>query len=138
VLTSLSSLVTAALLARGQRRGALFFAITAGGSTLINQTLKFAFGRARPDSGLQLARTTGFAFPSGHSMASAAIYGALAMVITRKYPKLALAANAVCGVTVVAVGTSRAYLHVHYPSDVVTGWGLGLAWPLSLQGLLLR
>jgi membrane-associated phospholipid phosphatase len=136
VLTSLSSLVTLALLLRRQRRAAAFFAITASGATLINQTLKLAFGRARPDSSLQLSRTTGFAFPSGHSMTSAAIYGGLAMVVARRYPRLTPVVNASCGLAVLAVGSSRAYLHVHYPSDVVTGWALGLAWPVSLNGLL--
>lgn len=138
LLTPLSMVVTAALWASRERRTALFFAITAGGSTLINQTLKLIFGRARPDESLHLSRTTGFAFPSGHSMSSAAIYGALAMVLARRSPELAIPAKAACAALIFAVGSSRAYLHVHYPSDVVTGWGLGLAWTASLHGLLPR
>jgi undecaprenyl-diphosphatase len=137
VLTPLSCLVTALLWARRQRRAALFFAITASGSSAINQLLKIAFARARPDADLHLSRTTGFAFPSGHSMSSAAIYGALAMVIRRSHPRLGPVAITAGSLLMLAVGSSRAYLHVHYPSDVVTGLGLGLAWPVSLQGLFL-
>jgi undecaprenyl-diphosphatase len=137
LLTPLSTVATLGLWAGGKRRAALFLGVTAAGSTLMNQVLKLAFHRARPDATLHLSRTTGFAFPSGHSMASAAIYGALAIVARTRYPRVAWAVRTVCGVIVFAVGSSRAYLHVHYPSDVATGWGLGLAWPISLERLIL-
>ncbi len=138
LLTPVSTLLTLALWAERKRRAAVFLGVTALGSTLMNQLLKSAFGRARPDSTLHLSRTTGFAFPSGHSMVSAAIYGAVAIVASTRYPKVAWAANSMCSVIVLGVGASRAYLHVHYPSDVATGWALGLSWPLSLQPLILR
>jgi undecaprenyl-diphosphatase len=138
LLTPLATLLTLALWAERKRRAAVFLGVTALGSTLMNQLLKLAFARARPDSSLHLSRTTGFAFPSGHSMASAAIYGAVAIVASTRYPKVAWAANTVCSVIVFGVGASRAYLHVHYPSDVATGWALGLSWPLSLEPLILR
>jgi undecaprenyl-diphosphatase len=138
LLTPLSTALTLALWVQRKRRAALFLGVTALGSTAMNQLLKLAFGRARPDASLHLSRTTGFAFPSGHSMASAAIYGAIAIVASTRYPKIAWAANTVCGVIVLGIGASRAYLHVHYPSDVATGWALGLSWPVSLQPLILR
>lgn len=138
LLTPVATLLTVALWVERKRRAALFLGVTAIGSTLMNQLLKLAFGRARPESSLHLSRTTGFAFPSGHSMASAAIYGAVAIVASTRYPRIAWAANAACSVIVLGVGTSRAYLHVHYPSDVATGWALGFSWPLSLQPLILR
>lgn len=138
LLTPLSTLLTVGLWVERKRRAALFLGVTALGSTFINQLLKLAFARARPDSSLHLSRTTGFAFPSGHSMASAAIYGAIAIVASTRYPRLAWATNTACSVIVLGVGASRAYLHVHYPSDVATGWALGLSWPLSLQPLILR
>ncbi|HEY6556460.1 MAG TPA: phosphatase PAP2 family protein [Polyangiaceae bacterium] len=138
LLTPLSTLLTVGLWVERKRRAALFLGVTALGSTLMNQLLKIAFARDRPDSSLHLSRTTGFAFPSGHSMVSAAIYGAVAMVASTRYPKLAWATNTACSVIVLGVGASRAYLHVHYPSDVATGWALGLSWPLSLQPLILR
>lgn len=136
VLTPLAGAVTIALWVRRQRRTALFFGLTAIGSTLMNQGLKALFARARPDSALHLSRSGGFAFPSGHSMASAAIYGALAMVVRARDGKLAALTSAASGLCVLAVGASRAYLYVHYPSDVAIGWALGFAWPLSLQRLL--
>jgi undecaprenyl-diphosphatase len=138
LLTPLATLLTVGLWVERKRRAALFLGVTALGSTLMNQLLKMAFARARPDSSLHLSRTTGFAFPSGHSMASAAIYGAVAIVASTRYPKLAWATNTACSAIVLGVGASRAYLHVHYPSDVATGWALGLSWPLSLQPLFLR
>ena len=138
LLTPVATLLTLALWAERKRRAALFLGVTALGSTLMNQLLKMAFARARPDSSLHLSRTTGFAFPSGHSMASAAIYGAVAIVASTRYPKFAWAANTACSVVVVGVGVSRTYLHVHYPSDVATGWALGFSWPLSLEPLILR
>jgi membrane-associated phospholipid phosphatase len=137
VLTPLATVVTFVLWTRHKARAALFVGITAAGSTAMNQLLKLVFGRARPDSSLHLSQTTGFAFPSGHSMASAAIYGALATVVADRYPKLAWGAHASSGLLALAVGSSRAYLHVHYPSDVATGWALGLSWPISLRGLIL-
>jgi membrane-associated phospholipid phosphatase len=136
VLTPLASAATIGLWARRQRRSAVFLGATALGSTIMNQGLKAVFARARPDAALHLSRTGGFAFPSGHSMASAAIYGALAMVVGAGSAKLGIIASAASGLCVVAVGVSRAYLYVHYPSDIAIGWALGLAWPLSLQGLL--
>lgn len=136
-LAMVSVAASAGLLLRGNVHAARFVAITASGAGLMNRGLKAIYRRERPDVSLHLSQTTGFAFPSGHSMASAAIYGSLAVVAFTRFPSLRWRALAAATGLVGAIGASRAYLHVHYPSDVIAGWGLGLTWPLWLQRPLL-
>jgi undecaprenyl-diphosphatase len=136
VLAPLSVVASLLLARRGEARSAGFVALTASVATAANLSLKALFGRARPDARLHLSQTSGFAFPSGHAMASAAIYGALALVARNQAPHLRWLARVLTATAIGAVGTSRAYLHVHYPSDVAAGWVLGAALPLAFKRLL--
>lgn len=138
VLALVSVAATGALWARGNVRSARYVAITAAGAGLMNRGLKALYRRERPDVQLRLSQTAGFAFPSGHAMASAAIYGALAVVAFARFPTIKWHALGVTTALVSAIGATRAYLHVHYPSDVIAGWGLGLTWPLWLYRPLIR
>lgn len=96
----------------------------------LSKALKVLFQRARPDLVPHLAPASGYSFPSGHSMVSAVVYFTLAFLIThsrcgRAHQIFALAiAFLVTGI----VGTTRVYLGVHYPSDVLAGWLAGAAW----------
>jgi undecaprenyl-diphosphatase len=69
-------------------------------------------------------------FPSGHAATAAALYGALTvLVVERAQTPAARTACAVTGMLLVlAIGTSRVVLNVHYLSDVLAGLALGLAW----------
>jgi undecaprenyl-diphosphatase len=118
-------------------RSAIYLAGIAAGTGALNAGLKMLFARARPDELSRLVDTSGYSFPSGHAMASAAIYGAIAVVLFTRFPSIKWASLAFCGALVIAIGLSRVYLHVHYPSDVLAGWGLGLCWPLWLKPLVL-
>jgi len=113
------------------RRSLLVVAATLGGSFL-NGALKQLFQRPRPDIVPHLREAMSLSFPSGHALQSAVVYltlGALSMHIAhRRVTKLycmtvAMAATAL-------VGVSRVYLGVHYPTDVLAGWLLGLSWAL--------
>uniref|UniRef100_UPI00286A84FF phosphatase PAP2 family protein n=1 Tax=Methylibium sp. TaxID=2067992 RepID=UPI00286A84FF len=91
--------------------------------------LKALFARARPvhDGGALLAH--GYSFPSGHSSGAVVAYGMLAFVLLRVLPKawhlpVVLLATAIA----FSVGSSRIFLHVHYPSDVLAGFASGAAW----------
>jgi undecaprenyl-diphosphatase len=118
-------------------RSAIYMAVVAAGVAAMNAGLKLLFARERPEEILRLADTSGYSFPSGHAMAGAGIYGALAVVLFTRYRKLKWPSLGLCALLVGAVGLSRAYLHVHYPSDVIAGWGLGLTWPLWLKPVIL-
>ena len=95
----------------------------------LNQALKFAIQRPRPD-GFQLAVEQGFSFPSGHSMVAMAFFGLLAWMVWRYEPDRATRIGCVVafGAIVVLVGISRIYLGVHYASDVIAGFCVSLAW----------
>ena len=80
-VASIASVATLMLWVRDQRRAALFVASAAAGSGALSEALKRVFERQRPELALRLAKTMGFAFPSGHSAASAATYGALALLL---------------------------------------------------------
>jgi undecaprenyl-diphosphatase len=69
-------------------------------------------------------------WPSGHATSSIAFYGALAVLAARRVSAgWGRAASWVAGgLLVAAVGTSRVYLGVHYPSDVVAGLAVGGLW----------
>ncbi|HEV7257779.1 MAG TPA: phosphatase PAP2 family protein [Bosea sp. (in: a-proteobacteria)] len=89
--------------------------------------LKLVFERTRPDI-VHLARTFTSSFPSGHATLSVAIFSTLALIVSR-HQRSGAARGYICAVTTIliaAVGISRVYLGVHYPSDVLAGWALGL------------
>lgn len=96
---------------------------------ILGYGMKITFERARP-TGLHeySARLDTFSFPSGHSSGSAIAYGLLAYLAFQLLPApWNIVACVILGVIPVLVGVSRIYLGVHYPSDVLAGWLLGLA-----------
>ena len=92
--------------------------------------LKQLFGRERPPLADRLIDVDSLSFPSGHAMMSTAIYGLTAAICYRLYawvrenPLILLIAPAL----VLVIGMSRVYLGVHWASDVIFGWVLGLLW----------
>jgi undecaprenyl-diphosphatase len=102
------------------------------GGTLLSFMLKFFFGRERPDATFHLVTVHSPSFPSGHAMLSAVVYltlGALlAQVVSSRADKMYFII--VAFVLTLLIGLSRVYLGVHYPTDVLAGWSVGLAWAL--------
>jgi len=88
---------------------------------------KAGIDRPRPDNPL-LSRTFGSSYPSGHA-AYSTTYIVLAVIATRVLDGLASRTAVVVGGILIAaaIGSTRIYLRVHYLSDVIGGWGLGLA-----------
>jgi undecaprenyl-diphosphatase len=96
---------------------------------LVGYCIKLIFERARPaiDLGYSL-RLDSFSFPSGHSSGSMIAYGLLAYLAWCNLPPVWNVVVAITlGLVPFFVGLSRIYLGVHYPSDVLAGWLLGLA-----------
>ncbi len=106
------------------------------GSQLVVMLLKLWFDRPRPEHDPAVTLPSSTSFPSGHAAAGAAALGAVAVLATERLSSRRARAW-LWGLTVVAglgVGASRIALGVHYVTDVVAGWCLGLAW---LAGCLL-
>jgi membrane-associated phospholipid phosphatase len=95
----------------------------------INFIIKNIIGRERP-AGEHLVFVTAQSFPSGHAMSSIAFYGFFLYLAWRYLPKLwmKLTASIVFPALIAAIGFSRIYLGVHYPSDVMAGFAGGLCW----------
>ena len=130
VLTLVTLFSAGYLLALGERRTTAFVtalvAMGAGATTVLKQL----FGRVRPDVLPHLVPVDTTSFPSGHAMDSALVYLTLAMLVARARDDRTLSVYLVGSAvaTTLLVGFSRVYLGVHYPSDVVAGWGVGGLW----------
>ena len=105
-----------------------------------SEGLKHLYGRPRPDLVPHGSYVYSASFPSGHSTLSAATFLTLAMLIASLEPARGTKAMAfvLAGALVLAIGFSRVYLGVHWPSDVLAGWCLGGAWALAAWTALLR
>lgn len=109
---------------------ALLLVAAACGGALVT-ALKLFFSRSRPPLLLHpLIAETSPGFPSGHAMMSAVVYLSLAVLLTRVVPGAGarMYILAAAGVLTMLIGLSRIFLGVHYPSDVLAGWAVGLAW----------
>jgi undecaprenyl-diphosphatase len=107
----------------------LVLAATVSGFAL-SAALKALFRRPRPDVVPHLMQAYSSSFPSGHSMMSAVVYLTLGALMTRVFRKrrLKFYVLAVAILLTGLVGTSRVYMGVHYPTDVLAGWTAGLVW----------
>ncbi|HYT66545.1 MAG TPA: phosphatase PAP2 family protein [Vicinamibacterales bacterium] len=118
------------LLLQSRYRTAFFIFLTAISGEVVSFAMKSFFFRPRPDVVPHLREASSTSFPSGHAMQSAIIYltlGAILMRLAeRRLTKVYCCAVAM-GVTFL-VGVSRIYLGVHYPTDVLAGWIIGLMW----------
>ncbi|RIW35145.1 PAP2 family protein [Bacillus salacetis] len=94
-----------------------------------NWLLKEYFKRQRPDIEA-LVEQGGYSFPSGHSMGSFILYGALAFAVFRLYDHRwsKFIGAAALLLLVLLIGLSRIYLGVHYPSDILGGFSAGGVW----------
>lgn len=114
---------------RGLPRLALFLVVTTLSGGLLDTVVKRVVNRPRPLLVAPVATAHGRSFPSGHAMSSVIAYGALLLVflpvVARRWRPAAVAGAAVL---VVAIGFSRLALGVHYLSDVLGGYVLGMAW----------
>lgn len=95
----------------------------------LNQILKMIVQRPRP-VGYRLIEESGYSFPSGHSMVSAAFYGFLIYLVYKniknKYVKYIIIT--ILSLLVLCIGISRIYLGVHYASDVLAGFLISICY----------
>lgn len=103
--------------------------VVAISSTILLFLLKFVFHRTRPLTPL-LEQAKGLSFPSGHAMMSLTFYGLLAYLVWQNVENKFLKLFLVTSLTllILFIGISRIYLRVHYASDVIAGFSLGLMW----------
>lgn len=135
VAAAIVAVVCAALWRARRRAEARYLALVVAASLLLNLLLKIAFQRDRPGGGT-VERASEYAFPSGHTMSAAAFATALAFIAwpTRyRWPVLAGAAA-----FALAMGLSRVYLGVHWPSDVAAGWAMGLVVAVAVRAVVWR
>jgi len=108
------------------------------GGVVLNVLLKHLFERSRPDL-FRVVVESGYSFPSGHAMVSLCYYGMLAFLFARsiKSGKLRLIVMIDTILLVVAIGVSRIYLGVHYPTDILAGYAAGATWLAFCIALLI-
>ena len=129
-MTLLVSAVAGYLLMCRKRRAAVFLVATVVSGSILCTLLKDLFDRPRPELVPHLSYVSNASFPSGHSMQSAIVYLTLGAILAEfvKERRLKLYAVGVAVFLTLLVGASRVFMGVHYPTDVVAGWSLGMAW----------
>ncbi len=99
-----------------------------GSGQLVRLALNIGFAVPRPPSRLWLTDASGYAFPSGHTASATIGYGLAAFLLARADPVRRPLYAVTAALLAAAVGLSRVYLGVHWPSDVLGGWAFGVLW----------
>lgn len=131
IILSVATVIVFLLLNR-QRFAALYVFCAVGGGILMIRVLKMIFSRPRPDLVPHLSHVQTASFPSGHTTLSAVVFLTMGAVLAksqeRRSVKIFVLSLAVF--LSLAVGLSRVYLGVHWPTDVLAGWCVGSAWAI--------
>lgn len=131
-LTVLVVLTVGWLLFHGHRRIGLWLVAVTALASIVNSVLKIVVARSRPDFDSVFLEPLSKSFPSGHALNTTVVLGAMTVALvaaatSRRALVVPLAATVAAGVAL-AVGITRPLLGVHFVSDVVAGWVLGVIW----------
>lgn len=131
ILVAVTALVMLWVL--GERREAALLLAALLGGFVLSMTMKNFFDRPRPDLTAHGSYVYTKSFPSGHAMVAASVYLTLGVVLAElvrpRALKMFLLLMAIF--LTLAIGASRVYLGVHWPTDVLAGWAGGAAWALA-------
>ena len=117
---------------RGQRSQVVMLALASLGGAALDQLLKLFFHRMRPETAGEVITVQGYSFPSGHAMMSLCFYGMLIYLLVHERSQLMRGLGLIAAVLLIgAIGLSRVYLGVHYPSDILGGFTAGFAWLMA-------
>jgi undecaprenyl-diphosphatase len=114
-----------------RRRQATRLGLATASAIGLNYVLKVLFGRARPALWDRIIHVGHHSFPSGHAMVSMVIYGFISYILAEQFPQWRKQISALSAVLILAIGFSRLYLGVHWPTDVLAGYAIGLAWLIA-------
>lgn len=106
----------------------VMFTIALAGAFVLNTGMKLIFAKPRPELWPRLIPETSFSFPSGHALGSMVLYGVLAYLLSRLFPQKSMIFYGISAVVIGAIGLSRLYLGVHWPTDIFAGYGIGFLW----------
>jgi undecaprenyl-diphosphatase len=108
----------------------VILAIVLVGALSLDRVLKLAIARPRPPLYLRLVHENDWSFPSGHATKSVAVYLTVAYLLASvEASRIIKTIIYFSGIILpVLISVSRVYLGVHWPSDVLGGWTVGLIW----------
>ncbi len=137
VLSILAGIFAAFFVLQKTYRAAIQLILASAGAGILTLLLKSYFERSRPAAAFRVVEVHGFSYPSGHSLAAAAVYFSIAILLSKSLvtatAKVVL--YAIFLALIFLIGFTRIYLGVHFLSDVTAGILLGIAWA-SLIGFL--
>lgn len=139
VLTLVTVIVCVYLSLAGRRDLSLFTAAAVIGGTVVMFALKDVFHRPRPELVPHILVTvSSHSFPSGHAMGSAIVYLTLGTMLAEAAETWRLKAYVltVAVVLMLLVGSTRVFLGVHYPTDVLAGWAAGFVWAFGCRTIV--
>jgi membrane-associated phospholipid phosphatase len=116
---------------------AKFFLFACLGASILTTGMKLFFAKPRPQLWTHLISETSFSFPSGHALGSIVLYGFITYLLRYFYPKFSQVIYFLGLIIIVLIGLSRLYLGVHWPTDIMAGYGVGFLW-LMLSITLLK
>jgi len=130
VVLAVVGITTAFLWHTEHKHSARMLLAATAGNILLNNGLKLLFDRARPDVFEWGTHAASSSFPSGHAMSATVVYGTVAYLLARlqKHGWARALTLLLAVVMITLICLTRLYLGVHYPSDVLGGIIVGLAW----------
>lgn len=127
----IATAISIGLLYRRRWRSLTYLLVTLLGSIVLNVSAKTFFHRARPALWEWFTPHTGFSFPSGHAMSSMSLVATL--VILTWGSRWCGWVSAIGGGFVMTIAWTRLYLGVHFPSDILAGWMISIAWAVGVS-----
>ena len=126
VIAALTAVFLSALMLLKQWLSARHVALVMICAVALENAMKWVVQRPRPDEVIAYAMPASFSFPSGHALFATAFYGSFAFIVSAALTGWFRAvAYVAIAIVVLAIGTSRIFLGVHYPSDVIAGFLAG-------------
>lgn len=128
IVVAISAITFAILCWRRYDQEAKIFVIDCFGGVILSYGLKLVFSKPRPNLWQSPIEETSFSYPSGHALGSTILYGFLAYILATRYPQFAFLIYASAVFLIAAIGLSRLYLGVHWPTDIIAGYSIGFLW----------